>query len=168
MARITLKEAGEEFGQKLPKRMKEAALRGLVSAAERGVAVVKAELIPAAVPQPVDRGLYRAGWRSYPLPSGRGAAIENLEPHAGLIEHGVRASAVKIGRAMIAALAEWAKRHGFEEPERAAWAIAKKMQERGIWGQRGLGILAQLNARLRTEIIREEVLREMNAAKGRR
>lgn len=168
MARITLKEAGEEFGQKLPKRMREAALRGLVSAAERGVAVVKAELIPAAVPQPVDRGLYRAGWRSYALPSGRGAAIENLEPHAAMIEHGVRASAVKIGRAMIAALAEWAKRHGFEEPERAAWAIAKKMQERGIWGQRGLGILAQLNARLRTEIIREEVAREMNAAKGRR
>ena len=51
----------------------------------------------------------------------------------------------------------------------APWAaIAKRMQERGIWGQRGLGILTQLNARLRVEIIREEVTREMNAAKGRR
>jgi hypothetical protein len=42
------------------------------------------------------------------------------------------------------------------------------MQERGIWGQKGLGIHAQLNARLRTEIVREEVIREVNAAKGRR
>lgn len=168
MAQISLKDAGDEFGQKLPKRLREAALRGLLSAAQRGVQVVVTELIPAAVPQPVDRGLYRAGWKAHALPSGRGAVVENLEPHAALIEHGVRASAVKVGRAMIQALAEWAKRHGFEEPERAAWAIARKMQERGIWGQRGLGIHAQLNARLRTGIIREEVLREMNAAKGRR
>jgi hypothetical protein len=41
--RITLKDAAEEFGAKLPKRMKEAAVRGLISAAHRGVAVIKAE-----------------------------------------------------------------------------------------------------------------------------
>lgn len=165
--RITLKDAAEEFGTKLPKRMKEAAVRGLISAAHRGVAVIKAELIPAAVPQPVDRGTYRAGWNVIEIP-GVGAVIHNSEPHAAHIEFGVRAASVKIGRAMIQALAEWAKRHGFEEPERAAWAIAKRMQERGIWGQRGLGILTLLNDRLRREIIREEVTREMNAAKGRR
>jgi len=165
--RITLKEAGDEFGKKLPARMQEAAMRGLLSAAQRGVQVVVAEIIPAAVPQPVDRGTYRSGWAAFAIP-GVGAAIHNAEPHAGLIEKGVRASAVKIGRAMIAALAEWAKRHGFEEPERAAWAIAKRMQERGIWEQKGLGILTLLNDRLRNGIVREEVLREMKAARGRK
>lgn len=165
--RITLKDAAEEFGTKLPKRMKAAALRGLLSAAHRGVAVVVAELIPAAVPQPVDRGTYKAGWIAVEVPD-VGALVLNQEPHAGLVEHGVRASSVKIGRAMIQALAEWAKRHGFEDPERAAWGIAKRMKERGIWDQKGLGIHAQLNDRLRNGIIREEVTREMNAAKGRR
>jgi len=163
--RLTLKEATGYFAAKLPPKMQAAAIRGLFSAALRGVQVVKAELIPAAVPQPVDRGHYRAGWQAVPLP-GIGALIVNPEAHAGLIERGVRASAVKVGRAMIAALAEWARRHGFEEPERAAWAIAKRMKERGIWGQRGLGIHALLNDRLRNGIVREEVAREMQAAKG--
>lgn len=161
---ISLRDAGAYFDRK-SEAMRAAARRGLVSAAHRGVAVVVSELIPAAVPQPVDRGLYKAGWRA--VETDDGAAIENPEPHAALIEGGVRASAVKVGRAMIAALAEWAGRHGFEEPERAAWAIARKMQERGIWGQRGLGILAKLNDRLRGGIVAEEVRRELEAEKGR-
>lgn len=161
---ISLSDAGAYLDRK-SRSMREAARRGLLSAAHRGVAVIVSELIPAAVPQPVDRGPYKAGWRAVELPDG--AAVENLEPHAALIEGGVRASAVKVGRAMIAALAEWAGRHGFEQPERAAWAIAKKMQARGIWGQKGLGILAKLNERLRDGIIFEEVRRELEAEKGR-
>lgn len=165
--RLTLAEAGVHFGRKLAPKMQAAAVRGLYSAALRGVQVVKAELIPAAVPQPVDRGHYRAGWQAV-LIEGVGALIVNPEAHAGLVEGGVRASAVKIGRAMIKALAEWAQRHGFEEPERAAWAIAKRMKEHGIWGEKGLGIHALLNDRLRNGIVREEVTREVQAAKGRR
>lgn len=161
---ITLKEAGVEF-EEMGKRIKAAAKKGLLSAALRGVAVIVTEIIPSRVPQPVDRGLYRAGWKVSPLKNG--AVIYNPEPHAPLIEHGVRAANVKIGRAMIAALAEWARRKGFENPESAAWGIAKKMKERGIFGQTGLGVLALLNARL-PGIIREEVTREVNAAKARR
>ena len=165
MAKITLKDAGMEFGRRMPNRIKAAALRGLLSAAHRGVAIVVAELIPAAVPQPVDRGVYKVGWHAFPMPDG--AVIQNLEPHAGMIEEGVRAANVKIGRAMIAALAEWARRHGFEKPERAAWAIAIEMKERGIFGG-GLHILAQLEDRLRGGVVREEIEREMNAEFRRR
>lgn len=159
MATISLKDAGSYLGAHLPTEMREAAHRGLVSAANRGVQVVIAEIIPACVPQPVDRGVYRAGWKARSMPEG--AVIENLEPHAALVEHGVRAAAVKVGRKLIAALAEWASRHGFQEPERAAWAVARKMQERGLWGERGLGVKAKLDARLRGGIVREEVEREV-------
>jgi hypothetical protein len=164
---ITLKEAGVEF-EEMGRRMKTAALKGLFSAALRGVQVVITEIIPSRVPQPVDRGIYRAGWKAMKLGGKNpGAVIYNAEPHAALIEYGVRASNVKIGRVMIAALAEWAKRKGFQDPERAAWGIAKKMQERGIFGQTGLGVLALLNARL-PAIVREEVTREIEAAKAKR
>jgi len=164
---ITLKEAGVEF-EDMGKRMRSAAIKGLRSAALRGVQIIITEIIPSRVPQPVDRGLYRAGWKQMPI-GGKspGDVIYNHEPHAMLVDRGVRASNVKIGRAMIAALAEWAKRKGFEHPESAAWGIAKKMKERGIFGQTGLGILALLNARL-PEVVREEVTREINAAKARR
>lgn len=156
---ITLKEAGIYFGEKLPKLQRAAALRGLASAAQRGLQLVQAEIIPSRSPQPVDRGVYRAGWRAVKIKDGY--AVENLEPHAAFVEYGVRASNVKPGRAMIAALQEWARRHGFEDPLGAAWAIAKAMQKRGIWGGRGLGIHSLMNDRLRNGIVEEEVKREM-------
>ena len=101
---ITLKEAGIYFGEKLPKLQRAAALRGLASAAQRGLQLVQAEIIPSRSPQPVDRGVYRAGWRAVKIKDGY--AVENLEPHAAFVEYGVRASNVKPGRAMIAALAK--------------------------------------------------------------
>lgn len=156
--RLTLKDAGVYFGERLPKLQKKAALRGLASAALRGLQLVVAEIIPSRTPQPVDRGVYRAGWRVVPIKDG--SAIENLEPHAAFVEHGVRASNVKVGRAMIAALQEWARRHGFEDPLGAAWAIARAMQRRGIFGT-GHRIRGELNERL-PAIVREEVAREMD------
>jgi hypothetical protein len=164
---VTLKNAGVEF-EDMGKRLRSAAIKGLRSAALRGVAIIVSEIIPSRVPQPVDRGIYRAGWKAMPLGGKNpGAVIYNLEPHAALIEYSVRAANVKVGRAMIAALAEWARRKGFEDPERAAWGIAKKMKERGIFGQTGLGVLRELNKRL-PAIVREEVTREVEAAKARR
>lgn len=164
LTQITLKEAGAFFG-KLSDKRREAAMRGLKSAALRAIQIVKAELIPAAVPQPVDRGHYRAGWAMAEVPN-HGVLIINAEPHAALVEHGVRAANVKPGRAMIAALAEWARRHSFEDPLGAAWAIARAMQRRGIWGGRGLGIKTQMDDRLRNGIVEEEVKREL-AVRGR-
>lgn len=161
---ITLKEAGVEF-EEMGRRIKTAAKKGLLSAAQRGVQVIVAELIPACVPQPVDRGLYRAGWKAVPIKNG--SVIYNPEPHAAFIEHGVRAANVKVGRAMIVALAEWARRKGLKDPERAAWGIAKAIKRRGLFTAKSFGVLALLNERL-PGIIREEVAREVNAAKAKR
>jgi hypothetical protein len=143
--------------------LRAAVVRGLHSAALRAVQVVVTQIIPSRSPQPVDRGVYRAGWRAVLLPDG--ADVENLEPVAPLVEDGVRAANVKPGRAMIRALASWVVRKGLASPEDAehvAWAIAKTMQVRGIFGRgQGLGILRELVDRRLDAIVREEVEREI-------
>jgi hypothetical protein len=158
--------------------MEDAAKRGLLSAAVRTVAYVQNDLIPAALPQPVDRGTYRAGWRAEPRPGG--AAVVCDAPHAALIEGGVRAANVKPGRAMVQAIAEWARRKGLggrmvqgkggttrfkkateDEATQIAWAIVRSMQKRGIFdGGRGLGIFKKAKEQI-PRFIREEVAREL-------
>ena len=150
-------------------RFREAAVRGLHSAAARGVQVLQTELVPSRVPQPVDRGLFRAGWRFFPDPDG--AWITNVEPHAAHVEYGVRAENVKPGRKMIAALAEWAARKGLaekgEEAVSAAWAIAKAMRRRGIFGK-GMHLLDELMQDRMPDIVKEEIEAEINREKARR
>lgn len=145
---------------------REAALKGLHSAAMRAVQVIQTEIIPSLVPQPVDRGLYRAGWRW--TPESTGALIFNVEPHASFIEHGVRAANVKIGKAMIQALTEWVVRKKLEpqgkKAVRAAWAIAKVMQRRGVFGQ-GLHVLEQLVRDKLPRIVAEEIAAEIERAR---
>jgi hypothetical protein len=85
---ITLKQAAQKTDE-LNEKWRKAAVRGLQSAAARGVQDIVTRIIPARTPQPVDRGIYRAGWRFYPAPDG--AVIECFEPHAIFIEDGVRA-----------------------------------------------------------------------------
>lgn len=153
----------------LDKAMREAAIRGLRSAAARGVQVIVTQIIPSRTPQPVDRSVYRAGWRAVASMGSEGggrwnaADIYNAEPHAAHIEYGVRAANVKIGRVMIQALTAWVQRKGIAkgaEAVGAAWAIAKAMQKRGIFG-RGLGILTELVEKRLPTIIKEEVEREL-------
>jgi len=147
-----------------------AAVRGLQSAAFLGLNRLLTQIIPSRSPQPVDRGLYRAGWRVITSPDG--ADIENNEPHAAFIEDGVRGSNVKVGRLMIQALTEWVTRKGLAqgtEAVSAAWAIAQSMKRRGIFNAYagssalgGLRILAELNTML-PGIIQDEVMREIKA-----
>lgn len=118
-----------------------AALKAALSAAMLGVRDIKAVIIPGITPHPpVNRGLYRDGWRFQKIPDG--ARIYNrVYPQAPLIEFGVRGSNINIGRAMIIALAEWITMKGlaFKNPgdtlEGVAWAIAKSMQKRGIFNE---------------------------------
>ncbi len=151
-------------------RMVTAGIRGLHSAAARGVQIIVTEIIPSRIPQPVDRGLYRAGWR-FRLEFD-GAWIENNEPTAEIIEGGVRAENIKIGRAMIQALTEWVVRKGLTDAEdapRAAWAIAKSMQRKGIFGGgKGLRIFEEFYTRRLDPLIKGEIDREIRAemAKG--
>lgn len=148
-----------------------------MSAAYRTLGEIQNSLIPAEKPQPVDTGAYRAGWKVET--TDRGADIVNTLPYAPVVEWGARPENVKIGRALIQALAEWARRKGFQpdgvplgrkdprDPDKAyegiAWAIAVAMKKRGIFqrgGVSGLRIAEKAVARLRG-YLQEEIKREM-------
>lgn len=172
MSRVDLKYGAREV-EKMGLRAKRAVAKGLWSAAIRGVQVIQTQLIARATPSPVDRGLYRGGWRHGPLHEGGelvGGELWNPEHHAAIIERGARASNVKIGRAMIDALEEWVRRKHVGDPEAArstAWAIATDMKRRGIFGPKGLRILEDLMVRLMPGIAAEEIRREFRAASER-
>ncbi len=143
-------------------QLSRAAIRGLRSAGFRCVNEIVTFIIPSRTPQPVDRSLFRGGWKT--MPTDFGCTVENMEPHAVFIEEGV--TNIKIGRAMIDALAEWAIRKGIatkEESRSRAWAIAKSMEARGhIFGVGGMGILRELveGGKLK-QYVEEEVKREV-------
>jgi hypothetical protein len=153
----------DRFFEDTEKGLRRAALRGLLSAAHRGVQTILVRIIPSRSPMPVDRGIYRAGWKAWATEDG--AVIENLEPVAIFVEEGVRGSNVKIGRAMIQALAAWVVRKGIagaDEATGVAWAIAKRMQARGIFaGGQGFGILRELVDKDIEGFMVEEIEREV-------
>lgn len=167
MTTIDLDEADRHFAE-LDDRLRAAAVRGLQSAAFKGMQEILTRIIPSRTPQPVDRGVYRAGWRV--ILESLGATLENAEPVAVFVEYGVRAANVKPGRAMISALAEWVVRKGITTSGQAvstAWAIAKNMQRRGIFSYYagssqlgGMRILTELLVSL-PAIIEEEIRREI-------
>lgn len=162
MATVDLKEYVQRLDRFKRTEFKRAVVDGLLVAAQRGLQKIVVEIIPSRSPPPVDRGLYRGGWSVDPLPE-QGAIIYNDELHAAVIEHGARADNVKVGRSMIQALAEWVTRKGIagagKEAVRAAWAIARSMQRRGIFnreGKEGLGILEELVAQHLPDLVQEE------------
>ena len=119
--------------------------KGIHSAALLTVREIQTRIIPNLKPTPVDRGTSRAGWRAETTEDG--ADVVNTVPQTLFIDQGVPAASVKIGRAMITALAEWARRKGMlgkgakrgsEEGESVAWGIAMNMRKRGIF-QKGQG-----------------------------
>lgn len=160
---LDLSEAPAWFAALGHEKLKPAALLGLYSAALRSVQTIQTLIVPSLVPQPVDRGLFRAGWHAFKTFDG--AVIENVEPHAPFIEFGVRASSVKIGRAMIVALTEWVERKRLasgKDAIDAAWAIAKAMARRGIFdGGRGFRILEKLRDGYLTRFVEEEIAHEI-------
>ena len=170
MSSVDLKNAGGLIDE-YEKRIMTAANRGLYSAALLGVQRILTRIIPSRSPQPVDRGVYRSGWRANPEMDG--ATIENLEPTAILIEEGVRAGNVKIGRLMIDALASWVVRKGIASAPEArgvAFAIANRMKQRGIfggaYGGQGLGILRELVEKDIPGLMAAEVAREIKREFG--
>ncbi|HXQ48519.1 MAG TPA: hypothetical protein VN842_01890 [Thermoplasmata archaeon] len=187
MKTYSLRDAGIRLPEDVRSEVRAAAFRGLVSAAHKTVEVVVSEIIPSFGDRmPVDRGAYRAGWRVQPMRSEGKVLVLNTAPHAVLIEEGVRAGNVKIGRKMIDALAEWVRRKGIggrsvtsasgrtrlvkasrAEAASIAWAIAKDMRRRGIFnrgGEQGLGIMRKAERRI-PAIIKTEVTRELRKLK---
>lgn len=186
-----------EFGgwaRGLSGELRDAAERGLLSAAIRLQGHIITVVIPAEESVPVDRGVYRAGWRTKKIP--KGAFVFNATPIAPLIEFGVRGDKVKIGRKLIDALTEWIKRKGIggthskaakkeyrqtsmqqpawakplptpDENARAiAWAIAQSLKKNGIFDKgKGLRILEKAN-RMVSKFVLEEVEAELKKARG--
>lgn len=108
---VNLKDAPSYFSATGPlaAKMKQAALKGIFSAALRAKRDIVARVIPQLGGQkPIDRGIYRAGWQVQKLPNG--AAIYNAVPTASLIEYGVPAGNVVASNKAHIALAEWVQR----------------------------------------------------------
>lgn len=140
-------DQGDEFARWLKEGLATAAHAGVTSAAVRTLSHITNELLPAANPQPVDTGAYRAGWRVEVTEAG--ADVVNTLPYAAIIEFGARPENVKVGKAMILALKLWVLRKGFfgldskgkkkadtdGQAESTAWAIAVAMKKRGIFNR---------------------------------
>lgn len=175
---LELKDMPQWIDTTLSAAIREGARKGLYSAALRMVNEIKLRTIPAAVPEPTDRGLYKAGWRAEQTDDG--AAYYNPLPHAPIIEHGARAANIKVGSRMISMLAEWVQRKGIakdsKQARRLAWAIARSMAasvtikgqqqkggNKGIFKGSGLKIMERANKQLAT-FLEEEVSREIERA----
>lgn len=185
MGTFTLRDAGVKLPKEVARSVRDAAFRGLVSAAHKIVQVIDAEVIPSFGDRmPVDRGAYRGGFRVLPMKAEGKVVIRNIAPHAVFIEEGVRASNVKISRQMIQNLAEWVRRKGIggrtvtsksgrerfvragkAEATSIAWAIAKSMQERGIFEKgKGLHVMRKAEAHM-PAIVKREVVAELRRAR---
>ena len=161
----------------LSKAIRQGALNGLYSAAIRMVGEIQTVTIPQTVPEPSQRGLYKAGWKA--RQDADGATYENPVKYASIIEFGVRAANVKVGRKMIDALTEWVQIKGFASGTQAkqmAFAIARSMAAnvqtkggsfagggKGIFKGTGLRIMERANKQL-PQFIKEEVAREVERA----
>jgi hypothetical protein len=173
-------EDADQFVNVLASGFKEAAKRGLLSAAHRTISHIQTNVIPATAPMPVDRGVYKAGWRAEMTENG--AIIFNDVPYAAVIENGGKAKSVRIGPAMILAITEWVIRKGIgsstvtskkgttrivkatvTEATKIAWAIAKNMQAKGLFKGKGLKVLYRAEVMI-PEFIRQEVVRELQKA----
>jgi hypothetical protein len=135
------------FFQGVAKDLRKIARDCALTACARGAEELQVKIIPSLKPHPpINRRLYLNSWR-YEFTK-NGARLFNREKVAPLIEFGVRAENVKIGRAMIAALSEWVAmknllkdnsnasvedRQATKSVQSVAWAIAKKMKRRGIF-----------------------------------
>lgn len=180
--KISLDEAAEFHGTILAKAIREGAKKGLYSAALRMVNEIQTRVIPQLMPSPVDRSVYKAGWRAEETDDG--ALYENTVRHAGFVEDGVKADSVKVGRKMIEGLAEWAGRHGSADPVRSAFAIAiaaaaqVRLKAKGgrsividgggrgfFNGGQGLKVMEKANEQL-AKVVKEEVAREVERAVG--
>lgn len=159
----------QKLAEAVQKASQKAMDRAVLSTAQRVVQHIQTVIIPGQPRPPVDRSTYRAGWKAKAVKGG--ALVYNTTSQASIIEYGVRPQNVKIGRKMINALAEWARRKGIVKGKKAkkgspdklavgmAWGIAKKMKVNGIFGPRGLRILEKAKSVIR-KFVAEEIARE--------
>ncbi len=177
-------EQHPEFVSWVSQEVHTAMHKAMLLTATRVVARINTEIIPNIHPhQPVDRGTARAGYRVESV--GGKVFIVNHVLHSLFMEEGVRAENVKPGRAMIGALAAWAKRKGLDvskyqtqamgskreslsvsaEPyTKLAWGIAKSMKKKGIFGAQNMPSGLQIVHRAMSDVktwLSDEMKREL-------
>jgi hypothetical protein len=184
----------EEFNTWALAGIRKGAIDGMLSVAMRTVNVITTQIIPNEKPPPVDRAIFRAGFRVEKFDTG--ATVVNSVPWAVIVDQGVRGENVKIGRKMIDALAEWVlrknivwspstnkltiaakpkneaqKRTRESDARHLAWAIAMSMKKNGIFNREFRGL--QISAKAAREAlkfapkeIKAQIAREL--AKGKR
>jgi len=167
---LTLKQAVAWFSPAgMGAEMREAALRGLYSAALRA----KQDLQTRAMTElgnekPIDRRIYVAGWQVEKLPDG--AAVYNAVPHAVFIEYGVPAANVVASFKAQQAIAEWARRKLGGIDEKKAWwvagAILANLRRKGIFKRgQGLRVLERYVNGSLPVVARDEIARELKKVK---
>lgn len=160
--KITTKQFAEYMG-KLGASWRPAMLRGTLAGAARTIPwlMQRTALAPPASPRgtpgAVNLGLYKAAWRSAPLPNG--ARVFNTQPYSSIIERGRRPS--HVGRSGIRNLEGWARRKlrlSAEEAKSAAWAIAKTLAKRKLQARE---VLTGDEKGL-VELVEKEILHELD------
>jgi len=149
MAKVFDASRPEEIRHWLEAGFEKAAERAVLATAARLISHIQNDVIPKEDPKPVDRGLYRAGWRMKAIR--KGAEVYNTVPHAPIIEYGARAQNIKIGRVMIDALERWVIRKGIAgkaDARGVAFAIANSLKKKGIFNRGGPGGLRILEKAL--------------------
>jgi hypothetical protein len=136
MQTYTLENVGSLF-DRMRVEFPAAAVRGLQSCALELVRDIKSKII-AESGLGTGRGRYKAAWRAEPLPDG--AMVLNSTNYAAVIEYGRRPGAA-IGWNMVAGILDWLR---MRDRSRAtwehAWALARDIQNRGMWMDKGPGM----------------------------
>lgn len=131
--------------KKLGNRFPGAALRGAKRGAMRAASLLQRATGKAEPANPakigtggaVNTGFYKRAWKWEGLPSG--ARVYNVAPYAAVIETGRRVGAT---RPPIGALTDWAQRRiglSREDARKAAFAISKAIQKRGLLPRKVMG-----------------------------
>ncbi len=150
--RLTLDQFADLL-EDMPKEVETAVIRGLRSAALRGVGFVTEEIDGASPYPPVNFGQLRQSTKWAPL--AKGAQVFNDAPHFPFMEYGTRPHMPPV-----APLIVWATRKfGVDEAEAEAiaWAVAKKIAREGIAPR---GFFAKGMARMQA-IVPDEITHEL-------
>lgn len=163
-------EQWRRYHEAMPRRFREAALKGARSAGLRVVHLMVERTGTARPASPngtagaVDTGGFKMRWRMFEIDGG--ARVLNEHPAAAVIDGGRRAGAKM---PPIEPIARWAQRKlgkSYEEALAMAPNIARAIKLRGLWPRQ---ILSGSEAQAQIEaILEQEVMASLDAALARR
>lgn len=138
----------------MPPEVEAAVMRGIKSAALRGVGIIVKHIDTASPYPAVNNGALRQSVRvSF---TARTAVLSVDAPHAIFIDKGTRPHRPPIGPLIV-----WATRKfGLDEREarRVAWAVALKIEREGIAPR---NFMARAMAEIKGEVLNTEIMREL-------